>query len=252
MHRFFVSVVLVVIAMTNITRANYASPPKQMDWPFDGITGKFDFQTIQRGFQVYREVCAACHSIKLLYYRNLKNIGFSENEIKEIAKNYMVKDGPNDQGDMFERPAAPSDHFVGPYPNEQVARASNNGAYPPDLSLMVKARHDGPNYLYSLLTGYQTPPVDVKVPDGLYYNLYYPSRQIAMPPPLSDNLITYLDGTKATTEQMAYDVVNFLQWASEPEMEQRKLMGLKVIGFLIFFTVISYIAKNRIWNKLEK
>ena len=252
MHRFFVSVVLVVIAMTNITRANYASPPKQMDWPFDGITGKFDFQTIQRGFQVYREVCAACHSIKLLYYRNLKNIGFSENEIKEIAKNYMVKDGPNDQGDMFERPAAPSDHFVGPYPNEQAARASNNGAYPPDLSLMIKARQDGPNYLYSLLTGYQTPPVDVKVPDGLYYNLYYPSRQIAMPPPLSDNLITYLDGTKATTEQMAYDVVNFLQWASEPEMEQRKLMGLKVIGFLIFFTVISYIAKNRIWNKLEK
>jgi len=252
MHRFFVSVILVVIAITNIARANYASPPKQMDWPFDGITGKFDLQTIQRGFQVYREVCAACHSIKLLYYRNLKNIGFSENEIKEIAKNYMVKDGPNDQGDMFERPAAPSDHFVGPYPNEQAARASNNGAYPPDLSLMIKARQDGPNYLYSLLTGYQTPPVDVKVPDGLYYNLYYPSRQIAMPPPLSDNLITYLDGTKATTEQMAYDVVNFLQWASEPEMEQRKLMGLKVIGFLIFFTVISYIAKNKIWSKLEK
>lgn len=252
MHRFFISVILVVMAITNIARANYASPPKQMDWPFDGITGKFDLQTIQRGFQVYREVCAACHSIKLLYYRNLKNIGFSENEIKEIAKNYMVKDGPNDQGEMFERPATPSDHFVGPYPNEQAARASNNGAYPPDLSLMIKARQDGSNYVYSLLTGYQTPPLDVNVPDGLYYNLYYPSRQIAMPAPLSDNLITYLDGTKATTEQMAYDVVSFLQWASEPEMEQRKLMGLKVIGFLIFFTVISYIAKNRIWSKLEK
>ena len=248
--KFFLYLLLAILP--TITNANEIPPLKKITWSFDGIFGSVDRKAAQRGFQVYKEVCSVCHGLYNLYYRNLKELGFSDAEIKEIAKNYMVKDGPNDQGDMFERPAAPSDHFVGPYPNEQAARASNNGAYPPDLSLLVKARHDGPNYLYSLLTGYQTPPVDVKVPDGLYYNLYYPSRQIAMPPPLSDNLITYLDGTKATTEQMAYDVVNFLQWASEPEMEQRKLMGLKVIGFLIFFTVISYIAKNRIWNKLEK
>lgn len=249
--RNIIAISFLFLFLSNITYAEH-STIKEMEWPFEGIRGKFDRQVIQRGFQVYKEVCAACHSLKLLYYRNLKNIGFSDAEIKEIAKNYIVKDGPNDNGEMFDRPAGLTDHFVSPYPNEQAARASNNGAYPPDLSLIIKAREDGANYVYSLLTGYQEAPKDFKVNDGLYYNLYFAGRQVAMPEPLSDNLVAYLDGTRATKEQMAWDVVNFLQWAAEPEMENRKLIGLKVIGFLIFFTIISFIAKNRIWKRLDK
>lgn len=224
---------------------------KKMTWSFDGIFGSVDRQSAQRGFQVYREVCSACHGLYNLSYRNLKDIGFSDAEIKEIAKNYTVKDGPNEQGEMFDRPALPSDKFVRPYPNEQAARASNNGTYPPDLSLIIKARQDGANYLYSILTGYSEAPSNLKLMPNLYYNPYFPNHQIAMPPPLSDGQVTYIDGTKATVEQMAHDVVVFLQWAAEPEMEHRKSMGLKVMIFLIFFTVFFYISKNRIWAKLD-
>ncbi len=242
---------LFISSLANSTIANTSLPPVKMDWPFDGVFGTVDRQSAQRGFQVYKEVCSACHGLYNLSYRNLKELGFSDNEVKEIAKNYTVKDGPNDSGEMFDRPAIPSDNFIHPYPNEQAARAANNGAYPPDLSLIIKAREDGANYVYSLLTGYREPPRDFKLMPGLNYNPYFAGEQIAMPAPLSDGQVTYMDGTKATVEQMARDVTIFLQWAAEPEMEHRKSMGLKVTLFLIFFTIFFYVSKNRIWARIE-
>lgn len=233
--------------------AEDAKAPRQMNWPFEGPFGSFDRQAAQRGFQVYKEVCSACHSLKHLYYRNLKDLGFSEAEIKELAARYTVIDGPDDSGEMFERPAIPSDAFVSPYPNEQAARASNGGAYPADLSLIVKARPDGANYLYSLLTGYSDEaPEGFSLTEGLYYNDYFPGNQIAMPPPLATpDLVDYSDGTNATIDQMARDVTIFLQWASEPEMEHRKSMGLKVFMFLSIFTVLFYVAKKRTWEDIK-
>lgn len=226
--------------------------PLQLVLPFEGVFGTFDRQAAQRGAQVYLEVCAACHSNHNLYYRNLKDIGFSEAEIKQIAQKYTLKYGPNAEGEMFDRPALPSDRFVSPYANEEAARASNNGAYPVDLSLIIKARHDGPNYVFSLLSGYKEAPADVKLMPNLYYNPYFEGSQIAMPAPLTEGQVTFSDGTPATVEQMAKDVVIFLQWAAEPEMEHRKSMGLKVMIFLIFFTVFFYIAKKRIWKNVPK
>ena len=229
-----------------------AKQPLQLVWPFEGIFGTFDRQAAQRGAQVYFEVCSACHSNHNLYYRNLKDIGFSEAEIKQLAQKHTVKDGPNAEGEMFDRPALPSDRFVSPYPNEEAARAANNGAYPVDLSLIIKARHDGPNYVFSLLSGYQEAPADIKLMPGLYYNPYFEGGQIAMPPPLTQGQVTFSDDTPATVEQMAKDVVVFLQWAAEPEMEHRKSMGLKVMIFFLVFTVFFYIAKKKIWKNLSK
>jgi ubiquinol-cytochrome c reductase cytochrome c1 subunit len=229
-----------------------AKQPLQLVWPFEGIFGTFDRQAAQRGAQVYFEVCSACHSNHNLYYRNLKDIGFSEAEIKQLAQKYTVKDGPNAEGEMFDRPALPSDRFVSPYPNEEAARAANNGAYPVDLSLIIKARHDGPNYVFSLLSGYQEAPADIKLMPGLYYNPYFEGGQIAMPPPLTEGQVTFSDGTPATVEQMAKDVVVFLQWAAEPEMEHRKSMGLKVMIFLLVFTVFFYVTKKKIWKNILK
>ena len=229
-----------------------AKQPLQLVWPFEGIFGTFDRQAAQRGAQVYFEVCSACHSNHNLYYRNLKDIGFSEAEIKQLAQKYTVKDGPNAEGEMFDRPALPSDRFVSPYPNEEAARAANNGAYPVDLSLIIKARHDGPNYVFSLLSGYQEAPADIKLMPGLYYNPYFEGGQIAMPPPLTQGQVTFSDNTPATVELMAKDVVVFLQWAAEPEMEHRKSIGLKVMIFLLVFTVFFYMAKKKIWKNLSK
>lgn len=229
-----------------------AKQPLQLVWPFEGIFGTFDRQAAQRGAQVYFEVCSACHSNHNLYYRNLKDIGFSEAEIKQLAQKYTVKDGPNAEGEIFDRPALPSDRFVSPYPNEEAARAANNGAYPVDLSLIIKARHDGPNYVFSLLSGYQEAPADIKLMPGLYYNPYFEGGQIAMPPPLTQGQVTFSDNTPATVEQMAKDVVVFLQWAAEPEMEHRKSMGLKVMIFLLVFTVFFYMAKKKIWKNISK
>lgn len=229
-----------------------AKQPLQLVWPFEGIFGTFDRQAAQRGAQVYFEVCSACHSNHNLYYRNLKDIGFSEAEIKQLAQKYTVKDGPNAEGEMFDRPALPSDRFVSPYPNEEAARAANNGAYPVDLSLIIKARHDGPNYVFSLLSGYQEAPADIKLMPGLHYNPYFEGGQIAMPPPLTQGQVTFSDNTPATVEQMAKDVVVFLQWAAEPEMEHRKSIGLKVMIFLLVFTVFFYMAKKKIWKNLSK
>lgn len=225
--------------------------PKQLRWQFDGYHGTVDRQSAQRGFQVYREVCAACHSLRLVSYRNLASLGYSEAQVKTIAAEAMVIDGPNDDGDMFERPGRPSDRFPSPFPNEQAARASNGGSFPADLSLIVKARPDGANYLYSLLTGYDVPPEDAAVGPGMHYNPYFPGKQIAMPPPLSQDLVEYTDGTEASVDQMSRDLVNFLQWTAEPEMEERKRMGLKVLAYMLIFTILFYFAKKRVWRDVE-
>lgn len=224
--------------------------PKTMQWQFDGVFGTVDRASAQRGMQVYKEVCASCHGLKRVAFRNLTEIGFSEGEVKTIAAGYSVEDGPNDEGDMFQRPGLPADRFVSPFANEKAARAANGGAFPPDLSLIVKARPNGANYLYSLMTGYQEAPAGHEPAPGQYYNPYFPGRFLAMPPPLTEGLVTYQDGTNASVEQMATDVVNFLQWAAEPEMEQRKRMGIKVLVFLAIMTAMFYVAKKRIWSDL--
>ncbi len=226
-------------------------PAKQMVWPFDGMLGIVDKQAAQRGFQVYKEVCAACHGLKHVAFRNLVEIGFPENEVKALAASYTFTDGPNDAGEMFERPGIPADRFPSPFPNEQAARAANNGAYPPDLSLIVKARPDGANYLHSLLIGYEAPPEGVVAPAGMYYNPYFPGGLLAMPQPIAaDGQVTYEDGTQASIDQMSRDVTVFLQWAAEPEMQARKTMGIKVLLFLAVFVAFMYLAKKRIWKRL--
>lgn len=254
MMKYFASLVAAVLTVVFATTAMAAGDqkhPKDMDWQFDGMLGTVDRASAQRGYQVYREVCASCHGMKRIAFRNLTEIGFSAAEAKTIAAEYSVQDGPNDEGEMFMRPATPSDRFVSPFANEKAARASNGGAYPPDLSLMVKARPDGANYVYSLLTGYEDAPEGVEVAPGQYYNPYFPGGKLAMAPPLSNDLITYQDGTNASTEQMAKDMVNFLQWTAEPEMEQRKRMGIKVLVFLAIMTVLFYISKQRIWKDVK-
>jgi len=251
------SLLLIVTSLVSLGFAGVAysegdqKVPRKMNWPFDGVLGAVDKQSAQRGFQVYKEVCSACHSLNRVAFRNLTEIGFSEAEVKALAASYQITDGPNDNGEMFQRPGKPSDSFVPPYPNENAARAVNHGAAPPDLSLIIKARKDGANYVYSLLTGFSNPPPDVKLADGQYYNPYIAGQRLAMPPPLSEGRVTYSDGTPATLDQEARDVVNFLQWAAEPEMEARKEMGLKVMIYLALFTVFMYIAKRNLWSKLH-
>lgn len=222
-------------------------------WPHDGMFGTYDRGALQRGYLVYKQVCASCHSMNLMAFRNLAAIGFSEEEIKAVAAEYKVTDGPNDEGQMFEREARPSDRFVAPFANEKAARAANNGALPPDLSLIIKARHGGEDYIYSLLQGYdEAPPEHVKIMDGMNYNPYFPGGQIGMPNPLSgDDLVTYADGTKATREQMARDVTQFLAFASEPHMEDRKRFGIRTILFLLVMAAVFYGAKRQIWSKLH-
>jgi ubiquinol-cytochrome c reductase cytochrome c1 subunit len=221
------------------------------NWSFAGPFGTFDRAALQRGFQVYSEVCSNCHSLTLLSYRDLAALGYNEDQVKAIAAQKEVTDGPNDQGEMFQRPARPSDHFVPPFPNDQANRAAHNGALPPDLSLMVKARAGAEDYVYDLLTGYTAAPAGVKMPDTMQYDLYFPGHQIAMPPPLSDDIVTYGDGTKATMQQEAHDVVTFLAWAAEPSMEDRKRTGVKVLIFLLAMTGVLYLAKRKIWAEVH-
>lgn len=231
--------------------AEGVAAPK-MSWSFHGLFGTFDRAAAQRGFQVYKEVCAACHSLHLVAYRNLQDLGFSEAEVKAIAAGYQFVDGPNDAGEMFERPGRASDRFHKAFPNDNAARAGNNGALPPDLSLIVKARPDGHNYVNALLGhGYEKAPADVQLADGQHYNKYFPGHKIAMPQPLNEGQVTYADGTKATVEQMAHDVTTFLAWAAEPELERRHQLGLQVILFLIVATGVFYAAKRRIWKDLH-
>ena len=229
---------------------NYNEMPKHQ-WSFDGISGTFDRASIQRGYKVYREVCAGCHSMKLLYYRDLIDIGFSADEVKAIAAEYTVLDGPNDEGEMFERSARPSDHFVSPFSNEQEARLNNNGSYPPDLSVITKAKKHGYNYIYNLLLGYKEPPEDFDIGEGMYYNQWKEGNQIAMAQPLDEDYVDYDDGTENTLPQLAKDVTTFLVWSAEPELEVRKNLGIKVVLFFIILGFIVFFVKNRLWKNVH-
>ncbi len=222
--------------------------PKQ-DWSFNGPFGTYDRASLQRGFQVYKQVCAACHAMKRISYRNLSALGYSEDQIKTVAAEISVMDGPNDEGEMFERPGRPSDHFKSPFPNDNAAKANNNGALPPDLSLIVKARVGGPDYVHAILTGYEDAPAGVELSPGQSWNRYMAGNKIAMPAPLIEGAIAYEDGSPTSVEQYAHDVTHFLAWASEPEMEERKQTGTKAIIFLIVFAGLLYAVKKRIWAK---
>ena len=224
---------------------------KEPGFSFQGPFGTYDRGELQRGFQVYQEVCASCHSLKYFAFRNLTSIGFNEEQAKTIAAQYEITDGPDEEGEMFQRPAILADLMPRPYPNANAARASNNGALPPDLSLIVKARGAGENYLYSLLTGYQDPPSNIELGEGMYYNPYYSGRQIAMPQPLYEDGVEYVDGTVANVDRMARDVTTFLTWVAEPKMEDRKAMGMKVMVFLVLLTVLLYLVKRKIWRDVH-
>ncbi len=264
--------------------AGYAKQPKDVEWSFSGPFGTFDRAAMQRGFQVYKEVCAACHSMKLLSYRALGEKGGpfeyvkigdelkhfdnpNDNPVvKAIAAEQVITDGPDEVGDMFERPGRPADRFVSPFPNDNAARAANNQALPPDMSVIVKARPNGANYIYSLLTGYYEPPAGLNVPVGQYYNAYFPGDLkaywkgeghapkggfISMAPPLIDDIVTYSDGTPATVEQMSKDLVTFLAWAAEPKMEERKRLGFGVMLFLGILALLLYGSYRTLWRDIK-
>jgi len=220
-------------------------------WPHKGILSSYDHSSIRRGHQVYQQVCASCHSMSLLSYRDLVGVAYTEEETKAMAAEIEVVDGPNDEGEMFTRPGKLSDRFPQPYGNEQAARFANGGAYPPDLSLITKARHDGQNYVFALLTGYRDPPAGVSIRDGLHYNPYFPGGAIAMPKMLIDGAMEYEDGTPATEAQMGKDVVTFLSWAAEPEMEERKLMGFKWIFVLSLALLQAAYYRRLRWSVLK-
>lgn len=225
-----------------------------MNWTFKGVTGKFDRSSLQRGYQVYNEVCASCHSMRLLSYRNLGEKGgpeFSVKQVKAIAANFEITDGPNNQGEMFTRPARPSDKFVLPYPNVQASMAANGGAYPPDMSVLVKARKGGANYIYSVLMGYEEPPENFELEEGVYYNKYMSGNKIKMAKPLIEGSVEYSDGTNATEKQMAIDVTTFLTWAAEPHLEVRHKTGLRVVIFLIILLGLVYFSMKRIWSRID-
>lgn len=216
-------------------------------WSFDGVFGTFDRSALQRGFQVYKEICSNCHSMNLMAYRDLSEIGFSVDQVKAVAAEVQVTDGPNDQGEMFKRPGKPSDRFKAPFANDEAARVANGGALPPDLTLITKARSGGPDYVYAILNGFKDTPAGFKLNEGMNYNEAFPGHQIAMPPPLSDGAVTYADGTKATVKQMAHDVVTFLEWTANPELEARHRLGVKVLIFLLLLTALLYAVKRKVW-----
>lgn len=225
---------------------------------FTGMFGTYDERQLQRGLQVYKEVCAACHSLRLVSFRDLAALGYSEGQIKTIAKGFQVPSINPETGEPATRDGMPADRFPSPYANDVAARAANNNAIPPDLSLMAKARPDGSNYIYSLLTGYQDQPAellkkypDAKTPQGLHYNPYFHTLNIAMAQPIKDGQVTYADGTAATAKNYAADVAAFLTWTAEPKMEARKSAGLAVLAFLVIFCFLAYGAKKQIWRNVK-
>ncbi len=241
-------------------------------WSFAGPFGKYDQAQLQRGYQIYREVCSNCHSMHFMSFRNLAQAGgpsFSDAQVKALAASFKVQDGPNDAGDMFDRPGRASDPFPSPFPNEQAARAANGGALPPDMSVLAKARDtEGPwyafllepftqyqeggvDYIHALLNGYRPTPKDFNLPQGKYYNLYFPGHAISMPPPLTDGQVAFTDGSPQTVEQYSHDVAAFLQWVAEPKLDQRKRTGLTAVVFLIVFAGLLYAVKRRIWAGLH-
>ncbi len=224
------------------------------DWSFKGLFGKFDRGALQRGYQVYTEVCSSCHSMKYLSYRNLAEKGgpeFTKEQVKVIAASFEVTDGPNADGEMFTRPGKLSDKFVMPYDNVKAAQAANGGAYPPDMSVLVKARGGGVDYIYSLLLGYEDPPSEIILDEGVHYNKFMYGKKIKMASPLSEGIVEYADGTEATVEQMSKDVTTFLMWAAEPHLESRHQMGFKAILYLIILTILVYFSMKKIWSRVE-
>ena len=251
--KIFFILALIFIFQVN-THAGEKVQYLKTDWSFKGLFGKFDRGSLQRGYQVYTEVCASCHSMKYLSYRNLSEKGgpeFSVAEAKAIAASFEVTDGPNADGEMFQRPAKLSDKFVMPYENVKAAQAANGGAYPPDMSVLVKARGGGVDYIYSLLQGYEDAPVGVTLDEGVYYNKYMYGNKIKMSAPLSDGIVEYGDGTTASVDQMSKDVTTFLMWAAEPHLETRHRMGFKAIVYLIILTVLVYFSMKKIWSRVE-
>ena len=256
MKNLFKILSLIILTFGVSSNSNTAEKIEYLktDWSFKGLFGKFDRGALQRGYQVYTEVCSSCHSMKYLSYRNLAEKGgpeFTEAQAKAIAASFEVIDGPNADGEMFTRPAKLSDKFVMPYENVKAAQAANGGAYPPDMSVLVKARGGGANYIYSLLQGYEDPPIGITLDEGVYYNKYMYGNKIKMANQLSDGLIEYGDGTEATIEQMSKDVTTFLMWAAEPHLEARHQMGFKAIVYLIILTILVYFSMKRIWSRVE-
>lgn len=251
------------LAATPVLASEGAHLDKQ-SWSWDGLFGSYDKAQLKRGFQVFHEVCSSCHGLKLVAYRNLLEIGLTEEEAKAVAAEREIKDGPNDEGDMFNRPGKIADKYISPFPNDQAARVANNGALPPDLSLINKARVGGPDYVYSLLLGFKDAPpedfleehkktngADFVMQDGMNFNMVFPGNQIGMPPQIQDDLVSYADGTKASGEQIAKDVTAFLNWAAEPELDARKSMGLKTLVFLLALTALLYALKRKIWKDVH-
>jgi ubiquinol-cytochrome c reductase cytochrome c1 subunit len=253
MLRFALTAATLALALgaTPARAAGEAVPLPDTRFSFQGLFGTFDRAAAQRGFQVYQQVCAACHAMKQLSYRNLRDLGLSEAEVRAIAASVQVQDGPNAEGEMFERPGRPADRFRSPFPNENAARAANNGAYPPDLSVIAKAREGGATYLHALLIGYADPPAGTTVMPGMHYNTYFPGHQIAMAAPLNEGVVTFHDNTPATVEQMAHDVSTFLAWAAEPELEERRAMGVRIVLFLTILGGLAYAVKRKIWADLH-
>jgi len=253
-NNFYFFLILFIISGSVNAAEGTTFKNQKPGFSFEGPFGKFDKESLKRGYQVYSEVCSACHGMKQLSFRNLSQPGgpeFSIEKVKAIASSYSIVDGTDEYGEPIERSMLPSDHFPKPFSNKDEAKAANNGAYPPDLSLIVKARVDGYNYLYSLLKGYEEEmPDDLDIGD-LSYNPWYPGGAIAMYQPLYDESVEYEDGTQATIDQMSYDVTNFLAWAAEPTMEERKRLGFIVMGFLIIFLILMYLSVNRLFRDVH-
>mmetsp|Transcript_1749 Transcript_1749/g.5268 ORF Transcript_1749/g.5268 Transcript_1749/m.5268 type:complete len:276 (+) Transcript_1749:91-918(+) len=227
-------------------------PAHELHWDNHGMLAAYDAKAVRRGFQVYKEVCASCHSVERLAFRNLVEYGaWSEAEVKAMAEEVEIVDGPNDEGEMFERPGKLSDYMPGPYANEEAGRAANNGALPPDLSLIVKARHGGADYVFSLLSGYCEAPAGKAMLPGLYYNPYFAGGAIGMPAPLMDEQVEFPDGTPATVTQMAKDVALFLAWAAEPEHDERKKGGFRFILAMSLATLVAGYTKRFRWANLK-
>lgn len=238
-------------ALNQSVKASVQLHPQKLPWNHNGIIDSLDHASVRRGYEVYKQVCAACHSMRYVAYRNLVGVTHTEDEAKAQAEEIMVTDGPNDQGEMFQRPGKLSDYFPSPYPNDEAARAANNGALPPDLTYITSARHGGEDYLFHLLTGYCDPPAGVKLQDGQYYNPYFPGGAISMAQALYNEIIEYEDGTPATQSQLAKDVTTFLKWTAEPEHDTRKQMIIKT--FMIFSVLIgiSYYMKRHKWSVIK-
>ena len=253
--------IILTIFISIITTLSYADSQHshgantnylKTDWSFEGIFGTFDRASLQRGYQVYQDVCAGCHSVQHLSYRNLSEKGgpeFLPEEAKAIAAQFEVTDGPNEDGEMFTRPGRLSDKFVKPFPNVKAAAAANGGAYPPDMSVLAKARKGGADYIYSLLMGYEEAPAGYELDDGVYYNKYMPGNKIKMAEPISDGVVEYADGTETTKAQIAKDVTAFLVWAADPHLESRHKMGFKVFFFLIILLTLVYLSKQKVWSR---